>query len=230
MRHLSLDFPSRIDSSILSQLFENLPTIEYLTLNGILSNINLDSLINLKSLNLIGIVDKYFNFSLFENICNRLEILSIELNQFKDIYRMFEGHDFSNLNSLYIIFCFNITKLEKKFFDGFRMLQKLTIHSNRQLREVDFSDLKQLIALDLSTNQITSLERKHFSGLEKLKYLNLKGNKIESIEENVFSSLKNLEVLDLSWNMIEKLSANSFAELSNLKHLNLNYNKLKNFD
>lgn len=102
LRHLSLDFASRIDSSILSQLFENLPTIEYLTLNGILSNINLDSLINLKSLHLNGIVDKYFNFSLFENICNRLEILSIELNQFKDLYRMFEGHEFSNLNTLYI--------------------------------------------------------------------------------------------------------------------------------
>ena len=51
--------------------------------------------------------------------------------------------------------CIELTKLEKKLFDGFPLLESLNKTYNTQLQEIDrdaFSNLKQLTSLDLSSN------------------------------------------------------------------------------
>ena len=219
---------------IKSNLLDYLPTVEYLTLHGILSHFNLDSLVNLKSLSLLGMLDKEFNFDLFKNICYQLEKIFILINYIDDecLSKLFYGHHFPNLNHLSISYSYYITKLEKKFFDRLTMLQYLNIRNSIALREIDsnaFSNLKQLISLDLVDCKIASLKKEHFFGLEKLKYLNLRGNQLESIEENVFSNLKNLRIVDLSHNNLKKLSEYSFTGVNNLKCLFLEYNNLTNF-
>ena len=241
LRHFSLDFHQlKIDSTIESKLFDKLPSIQHLCLTGRFSHFNLDSLVNLKSLSLTGQPNKDFNFDLFKNICNKLVVLRINLmdidNKFIDT--MFFDHSFSILTSLSISSSKSIIdKIEKEFFFAFPMLQSLIICNkfpylapSSSIDPEAFSNLKQLISLDLSGNGINSLKRSCFSGLDKLKYLNLSQNRFESIGENVFSSLKNLRVLDLSENKMDELNANSFEGLSNLQFLDLKENKLKIFD
>ena len=240
LRHLDLFSDKQIDSKIQSKLLDYLPTIEYLSLGGSLSNFNLDSLVNLKSLSFHGHLNvNSFNLGFLKNICNRLVNLRLYLIyvDYKLIDTMFFGLSFPILNTLSISSSQCIGEIEKKFFVGFPMLQSLIMRNNFRdsvpfgtIETEAFSDLKQLISLDLSGNRIHSLERNHFSGLDKLKYLNLSDNRLEKIEENLFSSLKNLRILDLSENEITKLNANSFDGLSNLKVLDLKQNKLKHFD
>ena len=233
LRHLGFElrYLNQINSNI--QFLDYLPTIEYLALNGLLSNFNLDRLIKLKNLSLIGFIDKEFNFDLFKNrLCFQLEQIWINLYNFKDecLSHMFYGSHFPILKSLLVCSSAYIEKIEKKLFDRFPILQTLTITNHIRLRKIDqdaFSDLKQLIYLNLSNNCIQSM---HFSGLEKLKYLNLSKNKLNSIEKNLFSSLNNLKSLDLSFNNLKELNANSFSGLRNLKFLDLKNNELRNFD
>ena len=237
LRHSKFVFYEKIDSKIQSQLLDYLPSIQYLALDGDLSYFSLDGLVNLKSLSLDGRIENDFNFDIFKNICNQLEQLSINLkiNYKSALDRMLCGHVFSCLITLSI--CNNfITKLDKKLFEGFPMLQSLTISDNRLLQKIEndaFSDLKQLISLDLSNNLIKTLSNQNFSGLEKLKYLNMNRNVLESVEENVFSGLKNLTVLNLTDNRLYKIKSkltNLFDGLSNLKYLDLTFNSLKIFD
>lgn len=79
---LRLIFNKPIYSELQSRIFGYLPNIEILELSGKLSNFNLDSLINLKKLRLIGEIMDDFNFSLFDNLCNRLEEILIGLDFF----------------------------------------------------------------------------------------------------------------------------------------------------
>ena len=95
------------------------------------------SLVNLKSLTLGGKIDKdEFNFGLFKHICNQLEILSIQLDEFDNEYfvKLFYGLNFLFMKRLFILFCFQFTKLETKFFDGFSSLQYLHISINRRMK------------------------------------------------------------------------------------------------
>lgn len=113
-----------------------------------------------------------------------------------------------------------------------------------------FSFYKNLKFLDLSSNQLSSLGRRHFTaqgglqylllnrnrltsvefdsltGLSSLTLLNLSENLIEHIADRVFFSLKSLEKLDLSNNLITSVSTSAFAGLRSLKLLSLRNNKL----
>ena len=77
MRTIKLDLKMTINPELLFKLIENSPYIEILDLHGDLSYINLDSLSNLKRLNLNGRIIDDFNFHLFDNLCNHLEFISI---------------------------------------------------------------------------------------------------------------------------------------------------------
>jgi Leucine-rich repeat (LRR) protein len=219
-----------LDSAITSQVLDYLPSIEYLTLKGVLDNFNLDSFVKLKCLSLCECLTGEFNFDLLRNIlCYQLEELCLKLENLDDecLSKLLYGCHFPVLKTLSISSSNRIEKVEKKLFVGFPMLQTLSISNNRRLRKIDsdvFSNLKQLISLDLSGNKFDSsnLDRWHFWGLDKLKYLNLSRNAFKTIDENMFSRLKELKVLDLSENRINKLSANSFAGLENLISLNIN--------
>ena len=239
LRRLNLHFENcRIDSKIQLELLDLLPSIEYLTLNvhyshrmSDLSYFNLDSLVNLKSLSLTGKLNKDFNFDLFKNICNRLEDLSINLYDIdnKSLAKLFYAHRFPFIQTFSIYLPIETTKLEKNLFNGFPMLQSLSVNYNNIDRDA-FSDLKQLISLDLGYNCIYSLDNMIFSCLINLKYLNLRGNEIKCIEANLFSNLKNLRVLDLSNNQLIILEPKAFNSLKNLKWLNLDNNRLVKFD
>ena len=230
-----LDLETPISSEVLLKLIRSLPYIEMLIFHGDLSYFNLDSLSNLKSLDLYGRIMDDFNIQLFDNLCNQLESIDIHCTNLddKNLEKLFYGRNFPYLTTFCICCSSSNIKLEKKLFDGLRMLKKLKILYNKNLRIIDkdaFSNLIELEELDLSDNCIGFIDKTMFSNLIKLKKLTLCGNQIESIEGNWFSNLHSLENLDLRRNQLTSLSAKSFVGLDNLKLLNLNHNKLANFD
>ena len=232
---LQLDL-TPINSEVLFKLIENLPYIEVLHLHGKLSYFNLDSLSNLKELDLRYRIMDDFNVHLFDNLCNQLEYIDISCSNFDDkcLENLFYGRNFPYLSTLYISDSLVNIKLEKKLFDGLRMLKKLRIYKNQSgVRIIDndaFSNLIELEELVLSDAGIKFIDKTMFSHLINLKILCLYNNQIESIEENSFSNLHNLEHLNLNFNQLTSLSANSFVGLDNLKELNLRHNQMVNFD
>ena len=234
MRKVNLNLET-INSESLLKLIDNSPYIEILQLCGKLSHFNLDSLSNLKVLVLYGTIMDDFNFQLFDNLCNQLEDINISCENFNDKYleKLFYGRNFPYLTTFYISFSFECIKLEKKLFDGLRMLQKIMISYSKNVQIVDadvFSNLIELQELHLSDSCIEFIDKTLFSNLINLKQLTLCRNGLESIEENSFSNLHNLESLDLSVNRLTSLNSKSFVGLDNLKELDLRHNKLVNFD
>lgn len=199
----------------------------------------MDDLVNLEKLSISGQIEENFNFDLFRNLCNRLKDLSIcKMNiDNEKLAKLFQSHNFPNLEKLKIAYC-EITKLEKKLIEGFPTLQSLTIinpyeNSNKQLRVIKndaFSNLTNLVSLNLHGNSIETIDQRNFSGLINLNTLVLSFNRIESIENNTFSDLNNLKKLDLSDNKLSILNPKSFIGLENLEYLDLKSNKLKYFD
>ncbi|KAG1961205.1 toll-like receptor 2 [Pimephales promelas] len=77
------------------------------------------------------------------------------------------------------------------------------------------------LGLDLSFNQIVSIDINDLSPYIALKTLNLHRNKLKFIHKEAFKSQRNLKVLDLSSNNLEKLFSSWFHELQSLQQLNL---------
>ena len=235
LRKLQLHLETTINSEILLKLIENLPYIEVLHLGGDLSYFNLDSLYNLKEIDLTGRIMDDFNVHLFDNLCNQLESISFSFINIDDkcLEKLFYGRNFPYLSKFKITDSLENINLDKKFFDGFRMLKNLIISNNKNLRIIDtdaFSNLIELQKFILSNTCIEFLDNTMFSNLINLKKLSLHDNQIGAIEENSFSNLNSLENLTLNLNQLSSLSAKSFIGLDNLKHLNLRSNKLVSFD
>ena len=235
LKYLKL-YAKNLNKSISTRLFGNLSSIRELEINGeLFSDINLDDLVNLGKLSIYGKIDDEFNLELFKIICNHLQELSISFCNISNeqIAELFYGYNFPYLVKLDINHCKKITTLEKEVFEGFPMLQSLSITSNEELREIDndaFSSLTNLVDLNLSCNCIVSINEKHFSELINLKTLDLKSNRMELIEGNAFSNLKNLVNLDLRSNRLLTVNPQLFLGLINLKYLDLSFNRLRYFE
>lgn len=195
LKYFELIIP-RIDESNTSRIFDQLQNIEELKLNGNLHNFNLDSFVNLRGLSLCGKINDGFNFELFKNLSNQLDKLTLLLPNFdyEVILKLFNGHNFSNLQFLVIAHC-NIRRVEKKLIEQFPSLKNLgLIKCNIETIEDDaFSHLKDLIILDLSDNLLKSLYNQQYSGLVGLEKIILFKNRIEDIEDGIFSHMKNLK-------------------------------------
>jgi hypothetical protein len=83
-----------------------------------------------------------------------------------------------------------------------------------------------LITLDLSDNNITTIENDDFGTLKQVKTINLSYNQIQTLHGRSFENLPYLEVLDISFNNIVHLPHLIFIKNHNLKDLYLKKNKL----
>ncbi len=96
----------------------------------------------------------------------------------------------------------------------------------QSLQPGDFSDLNGLEELWLSFNQLSSLPAGVFSGLESLRVLLLNNNQFNTLASDVFSGLSNLQTLGLGNNSINALPSGVFSSLGNLQVLDLTGNQL----
>ncbi|XP_040850971.1 toll-like receptor 9, partial [Ochotona curzoniae] len=85
------------------------------------------------------------------------------------------------------------------------------------------SDLN--FTLDLSRNNLASVQQKTFMGLSHLQCLSLSHNSIaQTLDGSQFVPLKSLRVLDMSHNKLDLYHARSFTELPCLEALDLSHN------
>ncbi|KRT81527.1 Immunoglobulin [Oryctes borbonicus] len=125
-----------------------------------------------------------------------------------------------------------ITRLEQDAFktSGLMNLQKIFVKGCR-LREIHrdaFRDLIILVEVDLSENDIRSLDPETFHGNERLRHVYLNGNPLRRLEENQFPTLANLKTLQLEECLLEFIHENAFRNLANLETINLSSNRLRN--
>lgn len=156
---IDLSFYSRsyIDENIVTGLLDQLSHIKELLLDGYLSYFNLDSLVNLKKLSLVGNKNWNFNLELFENLCKQLENIKISICNINenDFLKLFDGCNFPYLEDFTIESLYMI-RLKKEFIDRLPKTKKLNINKcGIEVIESDlFSNMQQLNLLDLSYNRI----------------------------------------------------------------------------
>jgi len=102
--------------------------------------------------------------------------------------------------------------------------------SDQQLKKVPESVFKQtdLVALDLSNNELTGSVPGEIRFLQKLTILDLSDNSLTGVSAEI-GQLKDLETLDLSNNQLTGLPY-ELSNLSNLKILNLSGNQYSEQD
>ncbi|GFO29954.1 leucine-rich repeat-containing G-protein coupled receptor 4 [Plakobranchus ocellatus] len=97
---------------------------------------------------------------------------------------------------------------------------------NHHLAEIVSQISTSVVLLDLSANQITSLQPEAFKRLPNLQYLYLSANGIEEIPTKAFRCLFWLKHLTLHGNKISSMHADSFFDLIRIQDLNLAENNI----
>ncbi|KAH8291477.1 hypothetical protein KR054_012175 [Drosophila jambulina] len=131
----------------------------------------------------------------------------------------------------------NLTKLTLKRnlleaipkFTGLVGLKHLVLANNHisTISSEALAVLPALRTLDLSRNQIQSIEANSFPKPNSLVHLILSFNEIANVHENSLEDLKNLTDLELNNNRLSSLPMGVFRNLNRLKKLALNYNHLE---
>uniref|UniRef100_A0A8I4A0F0 Leucine rich repeats and immunoglobulin like domains 2 n=1 Tax=Callithrix jacchus TaxID=9483 RepID=A0A8I4A0F0_CALJA len=126
----------------------------------------------------------------------------------------------------------NLTRVNKGWLYGLRMLQQLYVSQNaiERISPDAWEFCQRLSELDLSYNQLTHLDESAFVGLSLLERLNLGDNRVTHIADGVFRFLSNLQTLDLRNNEISwaiEDASEAFAGLTSLTKLILQGNQIK---
>lgn len=143
--------------------------------------------------------------------------------------KYFRGIELSNL--IYLDMSENnLPEIEKDWFAGLCSLRTLKLKSVK-LKTLDFvgsnNNIFNLESLDVSLNELTSLENEIFVKINKLKKLNLNYNHISDLKPHVFQSLTRLESLKMkNIGLIGNICKEVFYGLNNLTDLDLSYNGL----
>ena len=87
-------------------------------------------------------------------------------------------------------------------------LKRLTLGKTLTSLDIDLSNMKNLVYLDLSGNKITELKDTSFKNLVALEELKLSSNMLNNtLSLTVFSNLSSLKTLDLSKNYIKEIKS-----------------------
>ena len=125
----------------------------------------------------------------------------------------------------------SLTLLTPSIFVHLTRLVSLNLSRNsiasHLLNEDTFVGLVNLHALDMSFNQLSSIEASVFGKLTSLRMLNLQHNKVVTISAGAFAQIKSLQILSLSFNSIAHVEVAAFDGLSGLTSLSLDHNGLR---
>ncbi|KAM4818090.1 toll-like receptor 13 [Thomomys bottae] len=114
-------------------------------------------------------------------------------------------------------------------FDAMASLQTLKLNKCRlsSVNNQTWSSLQNLITLDLSHNQFKSFPDFTFSPLTGLQSLSLAQNRLTELNGRAFCGLSSLRKLNLAGCWIVTIDRYSFAHLPNLETLDLEYNNIR---
>ncbi|XP_050997993.1 toll-like receptor 13 [Acomys russatus] len=194
--------------------------------HGVIQNVHLETLPQLRSLNLSGTLVKLEMLSAKHlqtvrvlDLSNR-ELRNGHLNM-KTVCQLLR-----NLPMLEtLVFQKNVTNAEGiKHLATCTRLLVLDLGQNSDLvhlNDSEFHDLPSLQRLNLKKCQLSFISNKTWGSLQNLTILDLSQNKFKSFPNYAFSPLKCLKSLFLSRNPITELNNLAFAGLFSLKELNL---------
>ncbi|XP_063700935.1 chaoptin [Culicoides brevitarsis] len=91
--------------------------------------------------------------------------------------------------------------------------------SNRDLTQIPKNLPKIVYEIDLSYNNITTLDVDSFVSLSRLYKINLANNQIEDVERLAFRDLENLRIIDLTNNTLTQIQPETFNEARKLEQL-----------
>lgn len=184
----------------------------------------LDSLVRLRlDKNSIELLSKF----VFKHLSS-LTFLHLESNQLRHIYHQ----TFSSLTKLQFLNLSDnkITQLHHTaLFSQLRSLVTLLLSGN-QITHISnhvFQKLKKLTKLSLSNNNILRLENNTLKGLARLQELTIDDNELTEIPASVLEPLSRIERLDLSDNQITRIDPAAFIRLAHLRELDLSNNRLR---
>jgi len=86
---------------------------------------------------------------------------------------------------------------------------------------------RNILTLNLASNQLSYLDQNVFEHLTGLVELNLSDNLLQTLPRGLFEHLASLRVLKLAWNSLKTLSFYSFVGVPLLNDLDLSNNQLK---
>ncbi|KAM7045205.1 toll-like receptor 13 [Molossus nigricans] len=224
--------------------------------HGVIQNVALETLPNLRSLNLSGTLVKlemlpakhlqnlremdlsdrefragHFNLS---RVCHLLRHLPI-LEGLVFRKKATDAGDIKHLaNCTRLLFLDlsqndNLVHLNDSEFNAMPSLQRLNLNKCRLsfVSNQTWSTLQNLTALDLSHNRFKSFPDFAFSPLKDLQSLFLSRNPITELNDMAFYGLYSLKELNLAGCWIVKIDTYSFSQLPNLESLNLEDNNIK---
>ncbi|GFO25571.1 toll-like receptor e [Plakobranchus ocellatus] len=123
-----------------------------------------------------------------------------------------------NLQTLTMDECF-VHFISDRFFDFFPNLQYLTFYRNLlgQILHEDyngyiFKNLKKLVLLNLSTNNIFRLNGPVFKNLKEMKHLDISQNRLGKVNFSI-AHMKQLETINLKGNQIRTLTTQTMKEI-----------------
>ena len=127
-----------------------------------------------------------------------------------------------------------IPALESETFKraGLLNLQKVFLR-NAKIKEIHadaFKEMRILVEVDLSDNNITSLDSNTFFGNERLRIVILSGNPLGTIKSHQFPTLKHMRNLELQRCSLTEIHKLAFARLNELESLKLDNNLLQYVD
>ncbi|XP_055713480.1 leucine-rich repeat-containing protein 24 [Phlebotomus papatasi] len=150
--------------------------------------------------------------------CNALELTSIptQLSTEVQVLALNENH-IGNLNR------------DEFTSRGLVNLQRIYVKAShvRHLHRDTFRDLKILVEIDLSGNEIESLERETFAGNDRLRLLYLYGNPLRRLVANQFPPLPHLRSLDLHDCRLDYVASTAFKNVALVEFLSLKNNLLE---
>lgn len=114
--------------------------------------------------------------------------------------------------------------------DTFPNLLALDLSSNKieTIEPKAFAAVPKLQSLNLGYNNVKDLPVSAFDGLASLKELNLEHNSIRKLRDDVFQNLTLLEIVNFRGNQIRTIGEGIFKHTLRLWHLNLATNRLHN--
>ena len=130
------------------------------------------------------------------------------------------------LNLIELDMCHNqIQAVPEQFMASMLNLQNLKLCGNK-LNSVHFPEfMPNLATLDLSSNQLRSIEPAYFGGLPLLTQLSLSDNQINVLHPAAFANNSDILILDLSRNQMYKIP-DALSSLNKLQTLDLGWNQI----
>ncbi|KAL0852590.1 hypothetical protein ABMA27_016961 [Loxostege sticticalis] len=120
------------------------------------------------------------------------------------------------------------TPLPKDLIEGSVALQTLIIRyaGLKIIPKGFFATQQRLQKLDLSGNELTTLDADVFQSLKALVALNMSGNRIKEFPNDIFFGLSKLETVSANNNSLQYIATDAFDATNSITHLALNDNLL----